>query len=123
MWTDTLVPPLTRKGVESTSLEFLTHKDSKVSRFLSEKYVKTYFPDMDMDMDTAIADLGEEARKLDMDIDFEIINLENLLEDVVAKKLFFFFFDQQFTIGSNSHFYESFVNSLVLDWFVYSMLL
>jgi hypothetical protein len=113
MWTDTLVPPLTRKGVESTSLEFLTHKDSKVSRFLSEKYVKTYFPDMDMD--TAIADLGEEARKLDMDIDFEIINLENLLEDVVAKQLFFFFFDQPFTIGSNSHFYESFVNSLVLD--------
>ena len=105
------MPPLTRKGVESTSLEFLTHKDSKVSRFLSEKYVKTFFPDMD----TAIADLGEEARKLDMDIDFEIINLENLLEDVVAKQHYFFFYDQPFTIGSNSHFYESFVNSLVLD--------
>jgi len=85
MWTDTLVPPLTRTGVETISLEFLTHKDSKVSRFLLEKYVKTFFPDMDMD--TAIPDLGEEARKLDMEIDFEILNLENLLEDVVAKQL------------------------------------
>ena len=36
-----------------------------------------------MDMDTAIADLGE-ARKLNMDIDFEILNLENVLEDVIA---------------------------------------
>ena len=86
MWTDTLVPPLTRKRLETTSLEFLTHKDSKVSRFLSEKYVKTFFPNMDMDM--VIADLDEEAENLDMDIDVEIIGLKNLLEDIVAKQLF-----------------------------------
>ena len=88
----------------------MTHPEYEVARFFTEKYIAENFPESDIE--DALAEVKAQAAKQNFEVLEEYLELETILSDAVVNQLFFFLYDNCFTVCENSNAYASFVKSI-----------